>query len=101
MTDTTLGRKYHAVWKFRMPDPHECKFMVPRGATFLSVGVQTLPNSVESIVLWAAVNPNLPDEPRHFQAVFTGEDLPSNISGHVGTVTMANGIVWHVYELDS
>lgn len=69
---------------------------VPKGATVLSVGTQ----EPESIVAWLLVDPDAPRVSRMLAALPTGVELPYAYEGttFVGTVQMADGLVFHVFD---
>lgn len=51
------------------------------------------------VFLWAEVDTTVvPEQPRAFVILPTGETVPEGHQ-HVGSVVMANLLVWHVYEV--
>lgn len=78
------------------------------GLTYVSMPAFSEPMHVgfqgSRLMLWATVNPDLPDVDYAFYAFKTGEELgsqPLRRDGYVGTAVTADGsYVAHVYELD-
>jgi hypothetical protein len=68
---------------------------VPKGAKVLAAGAQG-----EEIVAWLLVDPDAPHVSRMLAAHPTGVELPHafNDCEFVGTVQMADGLVFHVFD---
>lgn len=88
------------IWKFPVPlykqgmasaDP---VIDMPRGAKVLTLQVQD-----GHPMLWAAVDPGQPTEPRQFAIVGTGHALPDNAGAYVGT-WQSTIYVFHLFEVD-
>lgn len=67
---------------------------LPKGAEFISVGVQN-----EFPVVWALVDGDETEtEQRVIRLVTTGEDFDASGCTHIGTVTIQGWFVGHVFE---
>lgn len=68
---------------------------VPRGACVLSAGVQG-----DSVVVWLLVDPDERPVSRALAYFATGYELSDLFEDaqFVGTVQLANGLVWHVFD---
>lgn len=96
------------VWKFTLPQPSitgRSFIDMPAAVDPFSVGLQG-----DQMVVWAMVDPDAEVEegykatgPRRFIVVNTGPPISSFPKGakFLGTVTTANGIVWHVWDGDA
>jgi hypothetical protein len=95
------------VWKFtvEMPDDRWRSFVtLPYGAVPISVGLQGA-----TMVLWALVtDEEVPSDsaaegPHRLIVANTGGEIPHFPDGarFLGTITSANGIVWHVWDGDA
>jgi len=89
MTEDMLVR----VFKFRLAPELHPTIQVPTGAEWLHVGEQA-----DELYVWALVDTKAPYETRTFTIVGTGWVEAAITGRHVGTVQMANGLVWHVFE---
>jgi hypothetical protein len=82
------------IWKFMLHPTQPV--MMPKTAGVLSAGAQG-----EEIVVWANVDSSAPLVPHRFEVVGTGHDasrvVPPGLP-FVGTVQMANGLVFHVFD---
>lgn len=96
------------VWKFTVDAPNEtCRAWVdmPPTARPISVGLQD-----DTLVVWALCDPEQEAEfglsasgPRRLIVANTGQEIPGLPNGakFLGTVTTADGIVWHVWDGDA
>lgn len=66
--------------------------MMPKDAVILSVGAQGL-----NIVVWALVDDDMPRVPRLVRVHPTG-DLVLHSAPFIGTVQMADGLVFHLFD---
>ena len=68
---------------------------LPKGYTILSVGEQN-----GSIMVWAAVDPDVEMQLVNIRVVPTGGKLFDELALHIflGTVQMKNGLVWHIFK---
>jgi hypothetical protein len=81
------------IWKFVLPS-FEHQVMMPAKSQVVHVGQQD-----GAVVVWAVVDPRVPDEPRRFFTVATGQPFPTDQASYLGTVQMPSGLVWHVLEV--
>lgn len=52
------------------------------------------------VCIWAGVIPDSPKRGRVFEVIGTGEQrTQSELYQYIGTAHMANGLVWHVFEV--
>lgn len=79
------------IWKYTLPPHGEVEMQA--GANVLSVAQQG-----QGIVVWAVVDPMEDTEIRQFDAVPTGGDLPEGRAVFYGTVSLDNGLVFHIFE---
>ena len=90
------------VWKFVVPEPTATgrSFIdLPEDAEILSSGIQD-----DALVVWAAVpNPLATTHCHRLIVANTGAEIPGfpTPARFLGTVTTANGIVWHVWDGDA
>ena len=77
------------IWKFEIK---EGCIIMPIGAKILSVQSQR-----ERGMIWALVDPNAEDEPRHFAIVGTGETFDETNMTYIGTF-QDSPFVWHLFE---
>ena len=95
-------------WKFTLTQPGET------GRVFVDMPATARPFSVAlqdgAIVVWALCDPDQeaefdmqPAGLRRFIVANTGQEIPGFPKGaaFLGTVTTANGIVWHVWDGDA
>lgn len=82
------------IWKFPLARVDRQSVNVPRGARFLSAGVQA-----GQIVAWALVNPHAPDEVWTVLVIGTGNPIPpDSLTGMAYLTTVQDGpFVWHVF----
>lgn len=74
--------------------PYNAPTLLPDGAKILSVGEQD-----SRIYIWALVDANIPAEtPRHIHGYGTGHPVPDSERVFIGTVQMADGLVFHFFE---
>ena len=84
------------IWKFHLPIRDDFKIKLPAGARILSVGWQ---GEVDSLALWAAVDPENDEETRQIAIRGTGHPLGEAAQGRfIGTALMGR-LVWHVFEI--
>lgn len=69
------------------------KISMPSEAIILHVGEQD-----GDIMVWAMVETDNPIESRHFKIYGTGHIIEENARRYIGTVTMRNSFVWHIFE---
>ena len=86
------------VLKYPIPRPNSefrSFILMPVDSVKLSVGVQD-----NELVLWALVDPMLPQYQKTLIVVNTGVEIRSmgKYAQFLGTVTMDNGIVWHIWD---
>ncbi|MEC7161165.1 MAG: hypothetical protein VXW57_05065 [Pseudomonadota bacterium] len=68
---------------------------MPAGARVLHVDMQGA-----EPVMWARVNPSADIVRRRFYCAATGETLPRNAGGWIGTLKMQGGaLIFHVFEM--
>ena len=80
------------IWKYQLGNyPGRVDISVPKGGVVRSVGLQDALCQV-----WIEVDPQAPVEPRHFEIMGTGQEIP-RIHAYCGTV-LAPPFVWHIYE---
>ena len=81
------------IWKYELEPGKTQSIWMPGYANILDVQLQG-----SNPVLWALVDPAIPNEERRFQLVWTGEEM-SNLeySGYIGTF-QAGPTVWHLFE---
>lgn len=77
------------IWKFEIK---EGCIIMPIGAKILSVQSQR-----ERGMIWALVDPNAEDEPRHFAIVGTDETFDETDMTYIGTF-QDSPFVWHLFE---
>lgn len=68
---------------------------MPIGAKILSLQVQA-----DVPCIWALVEPDMEHQTRKFLVVGTGHEVDPGSSKFIGTVQMANGLVWHIFEIN-
>jgi len=85
------------IWKFAAPTIHDevISIDMPRGADLLCVQMQ-----YGQPMLWAIVNPDLPEESRAFRWEMTGGAIRPSSHTYIGTV-QNNGLVLHLFEVGS
>jgi len=81
------------IWKFPLRPEASFTVNVPKGATFLHVGVDPQGEPC----LWAEVDPGANVEPWILSVVMTGGDVPFRPRRHLGTF-LVGSIVAHVYR---
>lgn len=79
------------VWKFTLGG--RCWFELPTGAEIVAVQVQQ-----GTPKMWVLVDPTLPAERREFALFATDEEVPDGATYH-GTVQLASGYVFHLFEV--
>ena len=83
------------VWKFKIFPSGRITLPLPVGASALNVDIQE-----NQPVIWFALDPVAPVVDRRFFAVPTGEPSPVvDPKRYVGTFTLTNGYVGHVFEV--
>lgn len=82
------------VYKYQLMIQDETCIHMPVGAEILTVAEQ-----FGVLCLWALVEPwGMPME-RHLRIVGTGQEVNGiERAKHIGTVSMSDGFVWHVFE---
>lgn len=85
------------IWKYPLALTLAQTLTLPKEARILHVGEQA-----QRLTLWVQVDDLLPHEDRVFIIVGTGHEVPGQTPAyplrHLGTVQMADGFVWHVFE---
>lgn len=66
---------------------------LPKGAEILHVG-----EGHGDLYVWAIVDPSAPIVPRKIEVLGTGWNLGEAEVEFLGTVQMANGLVWHLFD---
>lgn len=81
------------IWKYELESGATQSIWMPGHANILDVQMQD-----GRPVLWALVDPTIPDEERRFQLVLIGEEV-SNLEypGYIGSF-QAGPEVWHLFE---
>jgi hypothetical protein len=88
-----------AVWKFALKLELASQVLVlPRGAIFLSLQLQTEIPATHTPVAWFEVDSTQPCETRIFRFIFTGDEVPDNCKNYLGTIQVLSGYVVHLYE---
>lgn len=84
------------IFKYELHGRGTTTVNIPKGARVLSVA-----NQDEALMLWAAVTPSNPTEPRTFLVALTGQEIAVTPSfPFLGTVLFDNGnFVVHVFEV--
>jgi len=82
------------VWKYPLILELKQVGLFPAGARPLHVGLQS-----RQICLWALVNPEAEKVPMDIIIVETGGNAPSNDHGYVGTIHIAEHLIFHVWVL--
>lgn len=81
------------IWKYAFKLAERFVLEMPQGAQVLTVQEQH-----GTPVIWARVDPDAPQESRHFRLCGTGHAL-GRVGNYVGTFQMpAHQLVWHLYE---
>lgn len=89
------------IWKYILRPDREgiCTLEMPATRRALSVGEQD-----GRLVMWATVDPDHASTPAWYVVIPTGGHAPPANTGllvaFIGTVQMATGLVFHVWELD-
>ena len=74
--------------------PYNAPTLLPDGAEILSIGEQD-----SRIYIWALVDANIPAKtPRSIMAYGTGHQMNDVERVFIGTVQMADGLVFHFFE---
>ena len=74
--------------------PYNTPTLLPDGAEILSIGEQD-----SRIYIWALVDANIPAKtPHSIVAYGTGHQIEDAGRAFIGTVQMANGLVFHFFE---
>jgi hypothetical protein len=84
------------IWKYRLQLIDEQVIAMPSGAHILTIQMQN-----GSPHIWALVNPEKPETPRHFATYGTGHEVSaaSQAGDFIGTYQLINGgLVFHVFE---
>jgi hypothetical protein len=82
------------VWRFRVPVADATTLEMPKGAEVLTVQLQR-----GEPTLWAACDPEVATETRHFRWVGTGHPFDGPAL-YVGTVQFSGGsLVFHLFEI--
>jgi hypothetical protein len=81
-----------SVWKYQLDVVGRQMLQMPIGAKILHIGVQN-----EYPVIWAEVDTEAGIEPRIFTIVTTGERYEAH-TGYVGTATIRDWFVAHIFE---
>lgn len=84
------------VYKYALGDAPNItiRLQLPMSARLLAVGAQR-----EDVVVWAELDVDAPCVERLFQMVFTGQHVPDARKSYIGTTTLHDGTVYHVYEV--
>lgn len=83
------------VFKYPVDLIQHFNIQIPHAAKLLSFQVQ---DNVPMI--WALVDENQPLEERKFRVAGTGHPIDDSVKAYVGTIQMANGLVWHLFEIN-
>lgn len=82
------------IWKYPLATADRQVVPVPEGARFLHLGVQG-----HVPTMWLLVDPEAPREDWVVRILGTGwEPVDTGSLGHLGTVQMGNGLVWHLFR---
>lgn len=89
----------NTVWRYDLPvTDHVTLVEMPRGTQLLHVASQH--GQLDSVQLWAGVDPSEPAEPRAFVVRGTGQSVGAEHEHYVGTAIVADGrLVWHLFEV--
>lgn len=82
--------------KYPMPVQDRTTVVLPRNADILHIGAQGL-----ELFVWALVDPLAALTVEHEYLIFgTGNEVPNGGEGlgHLATILVANGLVWHVFQ---
>lgn len=81
------------IWKYPVVLDDEFELRMPAGARLLTVQVQQ-----GKPVLWALVNPDVPQKTRRFRLYGTGQPLPDAPGEYVGSFQVHGGaLVFHLF----
>lgn len=82
------------IWKFVLPVTDTPEISMPAGAEVLSAQVQ-----FGSPVIWALLDPDVPEKTRHFTLLGTGNPAPEDLGKFIGTLQLNDGtLVLHLFE---
>ena len=73
----------------------ECRINIPSGAVVRKIAVQH-----NTPTVWAEVECPAPGGHRTIVAIWTGDTCPRGAT-YLDTLFTDNGMVWHIYELDT
>lgn len=82
------------IWKYSFNGTGAQLFLMPSGATILSLQVQH-----GILCMWALVNTEAPLETREFRVFGTGHQISEDILTFVGTFQVNEVLVFHVFEV--
>lgn len=83
------------IFKYALPVTDEVRIAMPKGAEILSIQVQH-----GTPQIWALVDPQAPDERRHFRVIGTGHPIEDHANlRYIATFQYAGGLVFHVFEV--
>jgi len=83
-----------SIWKYPLEIDDEQWIDIPRGAKFLSVGVQR-----GKVCLWVQVDSDAPKESQLIVMHGTGHPMKSDSMQFIGTVMLYDGdLVFHVFH---
>ena len=87
------------IYKYALPFGDEVSVQMPKDASILKFGIQSVIDSKPEIVVWSIVDTEAEMEERRFRIVGTGHPLEDNTIGHVlEDYTTAHGSYEWVYE---
>lgn len=88
-----VNRETMNIWKFPLRQ-NACEVTMPTGAKILCVH-----NQHDNPCLWALVDPQAPQETRHFRVFGTGGNIDATGLSYIGTAHKIEGwMVLHVFE---
>lgn len=86
------------IWKYKLEVQDSTTLLIPKGARFLSTGLQG-----SDIIIWILVDPNQTEQESHTIEVYgTGNPIVNNMNFRefLGTVITGH-FVWHIFVKDS
>lgn len=85
------------IFKYTLPIEKTFEVILPEEAEILKIGVQ---GEADTPVMWALVNPENPEETRHFQMLATGEGPDNSATWHnyIGTIQPLGALTFHIFE---
>jgi len=88
------------IWKYDVTIVTPTVINMPKGAKILTAQAQTTGPCVDTVQIWAAVDPEAECEPRRFIIIGTGREFTDSTAKNLNYIgTAQTGIfVWHVFE---